>query len=83
MKLRIYADTSVISGCLDEEFAEASRRLLDKFKAGEAIIVVSELTMLELGLAPVEVQAVLDGVPVDQREYVELTEVALLAQLYF
>ena len=40
MKLRIYTDTSVIGGCLDEEFAEASRRLFDKFKVGEAIIVV-------------------------------------------
>lgn len=83
MKIRIYTDTSVIGGCLDEEFAGPSRRLFDKFKAGEAIIVVSELTMLELKLAPPEVQAVLDDVPEEQREYVGLTEEsALLAKAY-
>lgn len=83
MKLRIYTDTSVIGGCFDDEFAEPSRRLFDRFKTGEAIIVVSELTMLELKLAPAEVQAVLDEVPEAHREYVELTEEsALLAQHY-
>ncbi len=83
MKLRIYTDTSVIGGCLDEEFAEPSRRLFDKFKAGEAIIVVSDLTMLELSLAPAEVRTALDEVPEAHREYVGLTEeAALLAQRY-
>ena len=39
--------------------------------------------MLELKLAPAEVQGVLDEVPEEQREYVELTEEsALLAQRY-
>lgn len=63
MKPRIYTDTSVIGGCLDEEFQDASLRLFDMFKAGEAIIVVSDLMLLELGDAPTEVRAVLDEVP--------------------
>jgi hypothetical protein len=28
MRLRVYIDTSVIGGCLDEEFAEESKALL-------------------------------------------------------
>jgi hypothetical protein len=43
MRLRIYIDTSVIGGCLDKEFQNASRQLIDKFKQGEMIIVISEL----------------------------------------
>lgn len=76
MKLRIYTDTSVLGGCLDSEFTIASRRLLEKFKAGAAIIVVSDLTRLELQLAPAQVQAVLDEIPEAHKEYVELTEEA-------
>ena len=65
---RIYTDTSVIGGCFDDEFQEASRRLFGKFRAGEAIIIVSDLTLLELQGAPENVRAVLEGVP---DEYVE------------
>ena len=52
MRLRVYIDTSVIGGCLEEEFKEASEKLIEKFKQGEMIAVVSELTELELRLAP-------------------------------
>ena len=48
MKRRIYTDTSVIGGCLDVEFEDASRQLLAMFKTGEAILVLSDLTLLEL-----------------------------------
>jgi hypothetical protein len=83
MKRRIYTDTSVIGGCLDVEFEEASRQLMDMFKRGEAILVLSDLTVLELQEAPVDVRAVLDEVPEAHREYVELTEEAtILAQHY-
>ena len=34
MKLRIYIDTSVIGGCLDKEFQNASMEVIDKFKRG-------------------------------------------------
>src|SRR5206468_1901595 len=83
MKLRIYVDTSVIGGCLDTEFETPSLQLFAKFKAGEAVIVVSDLTLLELGEAPEEVRAVLEGVPRENREDVELTaEAAELAEHY-
>jgi hypothetical protein len=83
MKRRIYTDTSVIGGCLDVEFEDASRQLLAMFKTGEAILVLSDLTLLELQGAPASVRAVLEEVPEAHREYVELTEeAALLAQRY-
>src|SRR5215813_1611150 len=83
MKLRIYADTSVIGGCLDAEFEVPSLQLFGKFKRGEAIMVVSDLTLLELEEAPEAVRAVLKSVPTENREDVELTaEAAELAERY-
>jgi hypothetical protein len=48
MKIRIYADTSVLGGCADDEFRDPSRRLLDAFERGELTLVQSELTIREL-----------------------------------
>ena len=65
------------------EFEDASRQLLDMFKTGEAILVLSDLTLLELQEAPASVRAVLAEVPEAHREYIELTEeAAVLAQRY-
>jgi hypothetical protein len=46
MRPRIYTDTSVIGGCLDEEFKEASLQLINMFKLGAAVLVptLSSLT---------------------------------------
>lgn len=77
MKNRIYTDTSVIGGCLDPEFKEASQLLFDSFRQGEATMVYSSLTLLELAPAPAAVHAVLDRVPEANREYVEMTEEAV------
>ncbi len=66
----------MLGGCLDEEFEDASIRLLNMFKSGEAAIVVSDLTLLELETAPTEVLAVFEEIPEEHREYVELTEEA-------
>jgi len=77
MRLRIYIDTSVIGGCLDKEFQNASMELIDKFKCGEMIAVISELTTLELKDAPQEVQDILKEIPERDIEYVELTEEAV------
>jgi len=76
MKPRIYTDTSVIGGCLDEQFKAASSRLFKWFEQGWAIIVVSELTLLELERSPLEVRMVLNRIPGRHREDVELTEEA-------
>ena len=83
MRPRIYADTSVIGGCLDPEFREPSTRLMQLFESGRAILVISDLTRLELHGAPDDVQRVLDSIPEAFRESVDFTEEAsALAQQY-
>ena len=63
MERRVYTNTSVIGGCLDVEFEDASRQLLNMFKTGVAILVLSDLTLLEFQGAPASVQAALEEVP--------------------
>lgn len=75
-KLRIYVDTSVIGGCFDEEFREASIKLIQIFKEGFAVMVISDLTLEELRYAPEEVKHILDEIPEENIEKVFLTEEA-------
>jgi len=51
-RLKVYIDTSVIGGCMDVEFQNTSQLLINKFKKGEMIAVVSELTKTELKRTP-------------------------------
>jgi hypothetical protein len=74
MALRIYADTSVIGGYEDEEFLDASRRLIRSFAAGEFIMVLSELTLRELDQAPSSLRAVLATIPEAFVEILSLTD---------
>lgn len=60
MKPRIYIDTSVVGGCLDEEFSEWSNKLFEEFKSGNSTAVVSEVMRKELARAPLEVGSILD-----------------------
>ena len=48
VKLRVYIDTSVIGGCVDEQFRGPSRRLIERAERGEVTLVVSEATLREL-----------------------------------
>ena len=57
-RLRVYIDTSVIGGCLDQAYAEPSRALLRRADQGQVVLVVSELLRQELIRAPKEVQAI-------------------------
>src|SRR6267142_541728 len=53
------------------------------FKLGAAVLVVSDLTLLELEEAPARVRAVLEDIPEEHKEYSELTAEAVdLAQHY-
>jgi predicted nucleic acid-binding protein len=83
MKQRIYTDTSVIGGCFDKEFESASCQFIESVKAGEAVIVVSDLTLLELELAPMKLKEILREIPNNDKEYVEFQEEAReLAKFY-
>ena len=81
--LRVYADTSVIGGCEDEEFRESSRRLIERCVRGEVTLVVSEVTFEELERAPQAVQDVLRAVDNEHVEMAPITEeVRELANCY-
>ncbi len=75
-KPRIYVDTSVIGGCLDDEVREASMELFDKFKHGDAILVYSEVILRELAGAPESVRNVIDQIPAANKEMLFLTDEA-------
>jgi len=76
MKQQIYIDTSVIGGCLDDEFKDISIQLIDKAKQGQIKLMVSDITELELIEASQEVQDILKAISNDNIVYVELTEEA-------
>jgi predicted nucleic acid-binding protein len=61
MKHRIYVDTSVIGGCLDEEFAKESNRLIDMANEGKITLLISDLLIRELDGGPEKVRAILHG----------------------
>ena len=82
-KMRVYADTSVIGGCEDDEFREPSRRLMERCARGEVTLVLSAVTLQELERAPQEVRDVLQAVGADNVEVVALTsEIRELADRY-
>ncbi len=82
-KLRIYADTSVIGGCEDDEFREPSRRLVERCARGEVTLVVSAMTLQELERAPQAVRDVLRAVGADNVEVFAVTdEIRELADRY-
>ncbi len=83
MKMRIYIDTSVIGGCLDEEFKDSSLKLFKAFKRSEKIPVISDMVLFELEEAPEEVKEILATLPNDLIDYVGLSEESInLATAY-
>jgi len=82
-KIRVYADTSVFGGALDEEFAEPSRRFFQRVERGEFVVLLSTHTLDELAPAPEQVLEVLRRLP---KHCVETTlageETELLADAY-
>ena len=82
-KFRVYIDTSVIAGCEDEAFREASRQLIERCRRGEVTVVVSTVSLRELLDAPPAVRAVLESIPPEQIERIMVTmEAAALADEY-
>ncbi|MCA9414069.1 MAG: PIN domain protein [Candidatus Omnitrophica bacterium] len=75
--LRVYCDTSVFGGCFDEQYMAASEALLDRFREGEFRLVLSQVTLGELAMAPVEVQGALRSVPGHNREFVRISDESL------
>ncbi|MCI0422407.1 MAG: hypothetical protein L0312_24825 [Acidobacteria bacterium] len=59
-KLRIYVDTSVLGGCFDDEFAEWSNRLVEDFRRGRFVPLLSAVTAAEVEQAPFAVRQIHD-----------------------
>lgn len=64
-RLLIYADSSVIGGCEDSEFADTSLALWQRFVEGAHTLVLSAHTLRELVQAPAAVRARVEQVPTD------------------
>lgn len=71
---RIYLDTSVIGGCCDAEFAEDSNRVLQGVCDGKLVALFSETVLAELNNAPAPVLGILQGIPVENLERIELSD---------
>ena len=67
-------DTSVLGGCLDEEFRVASVRLLERSRTGDALLVISDTTLAELAGAPPEVRSVIEDLPKGCLEFIHQDE---------
>jgi len=82
-KLRVYVDASVVGGCEDEEFAEATLALWERFKRGALVVVISEHSLRELDPAPDKVRDRLNEIPAENRETIpDSDEAGSLADAY-
>ena len=75
---KVYIDTSVIGGYLDEEFRVHSGRLFADFQANRLIAVVSDVTRAELRAAPATVLRLLKHPALKSAADVFLDEEAVL-----
>ncbi|NJN81804.1 MAG: type II toxin-antitoxin system VapC family toxin [Caldilineaceae bacterium] len=80
---RVYIDTSVIGGCLDQEFAIWSKGLLKDFQKGNFLLVISTTVAAEVAAAYEAVQIQYEDFLSIQPEILDVTEQAIaLAQAY-
>ncbi len=80
---RVYVDTSILGGCFDEEFAEWSNGLLEDFRSGKFIPVVSDVVAAEMVDAPSKVAELYTEMVALGAEVIQITEAALdLADAY-
>ena len=81
--MTVYSDTSTVGGCFDEQFQEWSVALFEEFKTGVKLLMLSDLTLQELELAPQEVREKLIEVPNKHRVPIGITDEAIeLAETY-
>lgn len=83
MKKRINLDTSVFGGFHDLEFAEHTIPLLERIKAGQFVVLYSNITQDELENAPEQVKSLVKSLRTQDTEFIEADEDAIhLAQEY-
>jgi hypothetical protein len=74
---RIYVDTSVLGGCFDPEFAEWSNGLMQDFRNGVFVPLMSDVTAAEVQDAPEPVQVVYADLVALGAEILQIGESAL------
>ena len=74
--IKVYVDTSVFGGCFDAEFEEWSNKLIEEFKLGLKVLIISDLTLKELEEAPADVKNLVGEIPGEHKEYVILNDEA-------
>lgn len=81
--MKFYVDTSVWGGHEDEEFEEWTIPFFEQARMGKFSIVLSDLTLRELMLAPDRVRNLTETIPDEYLELTSLTEeVEILAAHY-
>ncbi|MFQ5707234.1 MAG: PIN domain-containing protein [bacterium] len=83
MKTRVYIDTSVFGGYFDDEFTEHSTQLIEQFKTGRKVLILSDLTLQELENAPKQVRDLHQSIPTEFIEFVTLEEQAKFLALKY
>ena len=64
-KIRIYIDNSVIGGIFDREFEEDTKLLFERIKDNIFTVYISDITNLELELAPDYIKKIINDIPKD------------------
>jgi len=75
--MKIYADTSAIGGCFDDEFQQLSNELFDEFKSGTETLMLSDLTIQELELGREEVRNKVKEIPKINIIHISITDEAI------
>ena len=75
--MKVYADTSVIGGCFDDEFKQWSNALFQEFVVGTKHIMLSDLTLQELEFARQEVREKVIEIPDKHRVAIGITDEAI------
>lgn len=76
-RMRVYFDTSVLGGCFDAEFQDASRRLVEAAYSEQILPLISEILLRELTEAPANVQQLLSRIMLGNIERLEVDEEAV------
>ena len=66
--MRFYVDTSVFGGYFEAEFAEWTKPFIKQVMEGAFTIIISDITLKEIGAAPLYVRELLTSIP---QEFIE------------
>jgi hypothetical protein len=83
VKSRIYIDTSIVGGYFDSMFAEATIAFFNAVLETKSVLVISELLLAEISMAPQNVRDFFNTMPKELLEFVKTSDDAEhLANLY-